>query len=150
MPKENRQYPQYILQGKYLRGSQKHEGQKWYMEKRFESFIPLQGVAMVTGKVTGPDANYFRLHVNQYNTVETITCLSRQVTSRSPCIIPAIKDSLISLVRKQLAKCFVYFYTEITLQTNAKTDSNPSRELLKVRKNVLLSFAHSVFSIVKS
>ena len=39
------------------------------MEKKFESFIPLQGVAMVTGKVTGPDANYFRLHVNQYNTV---------------------------------------------------------------------------------
>ena len=44
------------------------------------TFSFLKGVAMATGLATGPDANYFRLHVNQYNTVETITCLSRKVT----------------------------------------------------------------------
>ena len=59
---------------------------------------------MVTGKVTGPDANYFRLHVNQYNTVETITCLSRQVSSRSSYLIPELEDLFISFVREQYAK----------------------------------------------
>ena len=33
---------------------------------------------LITGK-PGGDIDYFRLHINQYNTIQTITCLSKRV-----------------------------------------------------------------------
>ncbi|XP_048259860.1 cilia- and flagella-associated protein 61-like isoform X2 [Haliotis rufescens] len=43
------------------------------------------GRELITGEV-GPDACYFRLHLNQYNTIETITCLSKQPVPASNLI----------------------------------------------------------------
>ncbi len=43
----------------------------------------VQGEELVTGTAQGGDANYFRIHVNKYNTVEAITCFSTQVPQTS-------------------------------------------------------------------
>ena len=45
-------------------------------------FLLMQGMELVTGGSPNPDegVNYFRLHVNQYQSVETITCYTRQVS----------------------------------------------------------------------
>ena len=45
-------------------------------------FLFLQGRELVTGGAPNPDeeVNYFRLHVNQHQSVETITCYTRQVS----------------------------------------------------------------------
>ena len=42
----------------------------------------MQGRELVTGGSPNPDeeVNYFRLHVNQHQSVETITCYTRQVS----------------------------------------------------------------------
>ena len=41
-------------------------------------WLLLQGRELITGK-PGDEKEYFRLHINQYNTIETITCLSKKV-----------------------------------------------------------------------
>lgn len=39
---------------------------------------PDYGRAFITGNAGDPEQGYFRLHINQYNAVETITCVSKQ------------------------------------------------------------------------
>ena len=43
------------------------------------SVVP-QGRVFVTGSPGDETLGYFRLHFNQYNSVETITCISKQVS----------------------------------------------------------------------
>ena len=38
-----------------------------------------QGHVLTTGAPGDKEKGYFRLHVNEYNNIETITCLSKQV-----------------------------------------------------------------------
>ncbi|KAJ8309536.1 hypothetical protein KUTeg_014410 [Tegillarca granosa] len=40
------------------------------------------GKVFTTGE-PGGDVEYFRVHINQYNTIETITCLSKKVCNNS-------------------------------------------------------------------
>lgn len=42
----------------------------------FWSASLLQGLEIVTG--SAKNGTYFRIHINEYNMVETITCLSRE------------------------------------------------------------------------
>ncbi|OWF50418.1 cilia- and flagella-associated protein 61-like isoform X2 [Mizuhopecten yessoensis] len=77
---------------------------------------PDYGKEYITGTVDG-DPGYFRLHINQYNTIETITCLSKQPipSSNFNCLYGLHErglNNLMSRFNEGLVKDFISYFME--------------------------------------
>ncbi|XP_072032047.1 cilia- and flagella-associated protein 61-like [Amphiura filiformis] len=78
---------------------------------------PDYGRQLVTGSVEGESPNYFRLHVNQYNNLETMTCLSKQPldTSNLLCLYnlhERFLNNMVSRFDEGLIQDFYQFFRE--------------------------------------
>ncbi|PIK43371.1 putative cilia- and flagella-associated protein 61 [Apostichopus japonicus] len=75
------------------------------------------GRQLVTGSADGPDPDYFRIHVNQYSSIETLTCLSKKPFEKSnyKCLYnihERFLNNMISRFDEGLIKSFYEFFKE--------------------------------------